>query len=253
MIIVKVRELILGDGIPKVCVPITGKTRREIEEEAVSVKNMEPDLVEWRADCYEEGQDSEKCMEVLKVLKGIFDKIPLLFTFRTAGEGGEQAIDFEDYVNLLLKTAKGGGADMIDVEVFFHQEGSRELVEALQGFGIKVIASNHHFDKTPSVEEMVQIMEQMEDCGADIVKLAVMPKEEEDLCALMAASFRMKKKDKTPYITMSMGRAGVLSRLCGEITGSAVTFASGIQASAPGQVPVKRLRDTMEILHKSFT
>ena len=61
------------------------------------------------------------------------------------------------------------------------------------------------------------------------------------------------KETEKPVITMSMGKTGVLSRLYGEVTGSAVTFAAGIRASAPGQIPVKRMRDTLMLLHESFT
>lgn len=248
-----IKETVIGSGLPKVCVPITGRNRREILEEAKNVREMAPDLVEWRADCCEEGKDSEKCLEVLKALKELFDRIPLIFTFRSAGEGGECPIVFEDYVNLLLKTAESGLADLIDVEAFFRRESTEELIRSLKAQNAAVIASNHHFEGTPAAEVMVSLMEEMEAVSADIVKLAVMPQNEEDLCSLMAASFRMKQKDSVPFITMSMGQAGVLSRLCGEITGSAVTFASGVRASAPGQVPIERLRRTMELLHESFT
>ena len=57
---VKIRETVIGEGMPKICVPITGKSREEIEEETRQVKEMKPDLVEWRADCYEEGKNQEK-------------------------------------------------------------------------------------------------------------------------------------------------------------------------------------------------
>lgn len=40
----------------------------------------------------------------------------------------------------------------------------------------------------------------------------------------------------TPVITISMGKLGVASRLCGEVFGSAMTFASAGDSSAPGQI-----------------
>lgn len=56
----------------------------------------------------------------------------------------------------------------------------------------------------------------------------------------------------TPFITMSMGGTGVISRLAGEVFGSAFTFGAGKEAIAPGQIPVGELRRVLEILHKSM-
>ena len=51
-----------------------------------------------------------------------------------------------------------------------------------------------------------------------------------------------------PYITMSMGKLGLVSRISGELTGSAVTFGSASAASAPGQLPVGELRTILSLL-----
>ena len=50
-------------------------------------------------------------------------------------------------------------------------------------------------------------------------------------------------------ITMSMGQRGMISRLCGELYGSAVTFAAYEKASAPGQMQVEEVREIIEKLH----
>lgn len=42
----------------------------------------------------------------------------------------------------------------------------------------------------------------------------------------------------TPVITISMGKLGVASRLCGEVFGSAMTFASAGDSSAPRQISI---------------
>ena len=230
-----------------------GAAREEIIKEAETVKNMEPDFVEWRADCYEEGKNSENSLEMLKTIHCVLDKIPLLFTFRTDKEGGSQSITCEDYVNLLENAAKTGFVDLIDVEAFFDTDRTESLMKRLKECGVYVAASNHHFDRTPSIEEMVKRMETMDRFGADILKLAVMPKSDEDLMSLLTATVMMKRRTEKPVITMSMGKTGVLSRLCGEASGSAVTFAAGIKASAPGQIPAERMRRTLQLLHESFT
>jgi 3-dehydroquinate dehydratase-1 len=93
----------------------------------------------------------------------------------------------------------------------------------------------------------------MQEYGADIPKIAVMPTSVEDVITLIDATNTMKAKyADRPIITMSMGGTGVISRLAGEVFGSAFTFGAGKEASAPGQIPVGELRTILEILHKSM-
>ena len=74
----------------------------------------------------------------------------------------------------------------------------------------------------------------MQKLGADIPKIAVMPKDRQDVLTLLAATAEVSEKAACPIITMSMAGNGIVSRLCGEVFGSAVTFGAGKKASAPG-------------------
>jgi len=86
----------------------------------------------------------------------------------------------------------------------------------------------------------------------DIPKIAVMPTCVEDVLILLSATNEMYTKyADRPIITMSMGPLGVVSRLSGEIFGSAMTFGAVGKVSAPGQIPVRELATTLDILHKS--
>lgn len=51
---VKIRNLEIGKGMPKICVPIVGRTKQEILESAKEAIVEHPDVVEWRADWYTE-------------------------------------------------------------------------------------------------------------------------------------------------------------------------------------------------------
>ena len=109
------------------------------------------------------------------------------------------------------------------------------------------IYSYHNFEETPPQDELVEKMKQMFLRGCDIAKIAVMPKSSADVLALLGATEEMKQLfPNCPIITMSMGRLGMVSRLCGETFGSALTFGSAARASAPGQVPALELRRTLE-------
>jgi 3-dehydroquinate dehydratase-1 len=117
---------------------------------------------------------------------------------------------------------------------------------------VKVIASHHDFEQTPAPEVMQMILEQMCAGGADIVKLAVMPQDRQDVLDLISVTtdFHEENSD-TPVITMAMGALGVISRICGEIFGSCVTFACHNKPSAPGQLEMNKLNDILDALHES--
>ena len=92
-------------------------------------------------------------------------------------------------------------------------------------------------------------MVQMQQAGADLPKLAVMPRSRTDVLTLLAATAEMADcHPDTPVITMSMGALGAVSRLCGEAFGSAMTFANPGTASAPGQVPLDVVNAVLDSL-----
>lgn len=263
---VQVKTLKIGEGMPKICVPIVENSQEQILEKAQEIANEAVDLVEWRVDFYEDVEDLKKVEQTAGLLQSILGKKPLLFTFRTAKEGGEREISWEAYENLLEHIADSGFVDMIDVESFRGYDrvlerkqdwkstdtcnGSiQELVRRLRD-KVTVIGSYHDFEKTPSQEEIVRRLLFMDRLGVSIPKMAVMPQEREDVFRLMAATSLVDRllPDK-PVITMSMGALGTISRLAGEVFGSAVTFGCMGKASAPGQVEVEDLRKSLERLH----
>ena len=90
----------------------------------------------------------------------------------------------------------------------------------------------------------------MQQAGADLPKLAVMPWCRTDVLELLAATAEMADlHPETPVITMSMGTLGAVSRLAGEAFGSAMTFANPGQASAPGQVSLDIVNEVLNALH----
>lgn len=250
---VVVRNVKIGEGIPKICVPIVGVTKEEIIEDARSFETIPVDVAEWRADWFEHAYDIEKVKAVLSELREALKDIPLLFTFRTSKEGGEKAIGPEAYAALNKAAAGTGNVDLVDVEAFSGDEVVREIIEAAHKAGVKVVCSNHDFQKTPAQEELVGRLRKMQELGADIPKIAVMPQSKRDVLTLLLATEEMTRKyADRPIITMSMAGTGVVSRLCGEVFGSALTFGAAKKASAPGQMEVNDLETVLRLLHKSL-
>lgn len=254
-----VRGCSIGSGRPKICVPIVARTKEEILKRAKELDNHSFDLAEWRADWYEKGTDPEEVIKVLKEIREILKDVPLLFTFRTKEEGGEQALEGKAYLELNLRAARSRLADLIDIELSAgfgtgkEREALRESVCRIRRQGMAVVMSSHDFEKTPDRKVLMERFFQMEELGADILKIAVMPKSSEDVLTLLSVTSQMANQTSRPLITMSMGPIGVISRASGEAFGSAVTFASAGSASAPGQIDAKKLRQVLEILHEGMT
>lgn len=252
---VRVRKIEIGGGLPKICAPIAAANESEILRAAQAVSLSQADIAEWRADWYEDILDLKKAKRIIQKIRYILGERPLLFTFRTMGEGGEKDISQEEYQVVNEMAAETGCVDLLDIEAFMPEEKGKKTVQALvkmvQDKGVKVIASNHDFQKTPAEDEIVLRLCKMQDMGADIAKIAVMPQNQRDVLTLLSATERMYSAyAKIPVITMSMDSQGIVSRLCGEIFGSALTFGTVGQASAPGQIPAEDLKTFITLLHK---
>lgn len=249
----KIKNITIGEGIPKIIVPLTGGTEEAILQESEIVKSLHPDVVEWRVDFFENVEDLALVSNMIGKLRGIFSDILILFTFRSHKEGGNKVISDDFYVELNRTAIQTKDIDLIDIELFNEEKTIHSLVGTAKDNGVFVVMSNHDFEKTPSKDELVGRMRKMIEYGADIPKIAVMPACSVDVITLLDATNTMKLKySDRPLITMSMGGSGVISRLSGEVFGSAMTFGAGKSASAPGQIPVSELRSVLEILHKAI-
>ena len=196
---------------------------------------------------------TRKTLATLKKLRCALGTLPLLFTFRTKKEGGEKEITMEQYTALNLAVAASGDADLIDVEIFSGDGVVKANIDGIHKAGALVVGSNHDFFATPEKDDIVSRLRKMQEMGADIPKIAVMPKSTADVLTLLAATAEMHETyADRPIITMSMSAKGVISRLSCEAFGSAMTFGAVGQVSAPGQIPVEQLRQVLDILHSAL-
>lgn len=247
---VQAGNLKIGEGIPKICIPILGKSEEDILNAARDAKDSEADFAELRIDWYEESVNQEKTMGLVINVKKILDQKPLLFTFRSAKEGGKKEITSEEYIQMNYKVIESGCVDLIDVELSMGHDLAVKLVKKAHEKGIKVIISSHDFKGTPDKEILLNLFSQMDLLGADILKIAVFPHSRQDVITLLLATIERKENySKKPIITMSMGELGMISRLSGEFFGSCVTFGILKEASAPGQIAIEDLKQAMQTLH----
>lgn len=246
-----VKNCCIGSGRPKICVPLVAETMRDIFSQARGMQRKRFDIVEWRIDWFEQFEDPDTVRRAARILHGILDDQPFLFTFRTQKEGGKHPISPEYYVELNRMAVEEHLVDMIDVELFSGDDIIRQLVEIAHNANVPVVISNHDFKKTPSQEALVERMKHAEALGADILKIAVMPQNKRDVLSLLCATEQMSRESNCPLITMSMGKDGIISRLSGEIFGSCVTFGTIGMASAPGQLDLDSMNNVLDLLHQT--
>lgn len=256
----KIKNTVFGEGTPKICIPITGQNNNEIFNTAEKISRLPHDLIEWRADFYENVTDKEQVAHILKRLRKFLPESLILFTFRTAKEGGQKMMSDGNYLSLNEFVIKNQLADLVDLEIFtgaeinsiqeFRSETSilHPLISLAHENGTGVILSNHDFQKTPAEAEILGRLALMESMKADIAKIAVMPKNERDILTLLSATIQASENLSCPIITMSMGSLGVISRVSGRIFGSCLTFGTAGRASAPGQLEAEILDEILKLL-----
>lgn len=246
-----VKGIAIGEGLPKVCIPIVGKTSAEILAEVKTAASLHPDLIEWRVDFFEDIEDINKVLSLTENLHHILPDIPIIFTCRVYEEGGYKKIDESYRFRLIEEVLKSNHVDIIDIELISGKPIIGSLIKLSKMHNVSIIVSNHDFQKTPDKEVIIERLMLAEQYGADIAKIAVMPTNEKDVLTLLDATLEVNKNSSIPLITMSMSGIGVVSRIAGGIFGSSLTFAAGKDKSAPGQIPIDILRESLKIVHDS--
>lgn len=245
----QVRGQILGQGSPKVCVSIMAESHEGIIQKALVLKACDVDFVEWRADAFVGAKDLAAVKSVLYALRETLGQIPLIFTLRTAEEGGLVSVRAEEYNRILKAVAELGLADFIDLEMWLPADWTNQIINGARENQCFVIGSKHDFHKTGTLESLLSCLEQIEASGVDVVKLACMPQTKQDvLTLLLATQIHYEKPGTAPLITMAMGKLGQISRVLGGYSGSALTFGAEGKLSAPGQMDVATLKKALALL-----
>ena len=96
----KIREMILEPGRPKVAVPIVSADPKEIISECESIKKTPCDIIEWRADKYIGAIEDPRKSSTRRILSRYNEdhgrhklhsgRTPVIFTVRSIWQGAAQ-------------------------------------------------------------------------------------------------------------------------------------------------------------------
>lgn len=244
---------IAGGKFPLICTPLVGRTFEKIMAELDVVLPKKPDVLEWRVDFFEQIGDSAAVIAAAQAIKNKAGEIPLLFTRRSTLEGGEKiALNEGQVIAMYTAVCESKSIDLIDYEMANDPANIAQVRTIAKANEIALVLSFHNFSYTPGLETLAAKFLMADQLGADVAKVAVMPRNLDDVLTLLTATHEASKKLRIPLISMSMGPFGSLTRLFGWTFGSALTFAVGAASSAPGQVPIEDLNTVLAILQKSM-
>lgn len=224
---------ILNSSHPFIACAITDSDINSLGEDFI--KNS--DIAELRVDMFE-NVSAGHITDAIKTFKEHFSK-PLLVTVRDISEGGQREI--ADRVELYRAAAPL--ADIIDVEI--NSPIFSQVKELCRSNETVLIGSYHNFKSTPDSDFLEDVFERGKFGEADIVKIASFATNNEDFIRL--ALFTLKHKEKG-IITMSMGDAGLPSRVFNPLFGSLITYGYINKPSAPGQLSIIELADILKKL-----
>lgn len=243
----------LADGrLPAICAPLVARTRTGLLAEVEFVTAKQPDLLEWRVDFFERLGDREEVLAAAADLRSRAGGIPILFTRRSRREGGEEiALDEAQVLEVYQAVCESGNVDLVDFEMDNEPAHVEQVRDLARRCGLPLVLSFHDFQRTPDEGTLAARFAQAQRLGADVAKIAVMPAAMEDVHRLLGATLQASRTLGIPVIAMAMGPLGAVSRLCGGVFGSALTFAVGASSSAPGQMPIADVRAGLDILRRA--
>lgn len=215
---------------PMICAPIIEKKSESVPQSAEKAIDLGADILELRIDALEDPDPDE----VQQLIKDI--DYPTIATNRIQSEGGSFNGSEEERISILIKAAKY--ADIIDIELQTDEKMRDEVIKASKS----TIISYHDFQKTPSFEELLDIVKKEKEIG-NIAKFAVMPNDYKDTLTVLNVLSEVQNT-----IGIAMGDLGKYTRIVAPIFGSPITFASIDKESAPGQLDINTTKDILRKL-----
>ncbi|MEW6722568.1 MAG: type I 3-dehydroquinate dehydratase [Candidatus Micrarchaeota archaeon] len=148
----------------------------------------------------------------------------------------------------LLIAALEAGAAYVDIEVESADEYKGEIAKKAKAMGRRVIVSYHDYERTPTREELLHILEWCFDSGADIAKIACMPRNDADNARLLGLLDGGKS-----VVVIGMGERGKITRILAPLLGSPFTYVSTGRGkeTAGGQIDMEAARKAMDAVREA--
>ncbi len=217
-----------------ICTPIT---EPRIDAMIKVANSVDSGMVELRLDYLNDFSGIEKIRDISKLK---------ISTCMPSWEGGKFKGSEKERIEILLSAIEFSG--YLTIELKTRKSLRDMLIKKAREKGVKVIIAYHDFNSTPGRKAILKILKKEQAAGADIAKVAFMPKNYADVLNTMYSL--VENKIGIPVIAVSMGKIGKISRIIAPVLGSYLTYASVEMGkeSAEGQLTVDELRNVLKIL-----
>ncbi len=249
---VRIGKTVLGAGMPKICIPVMGKTLEEIAQGAQRAKEAQADVIELRIDSLCPAPASELAIAACRAVREHAPDTALLFTLRTMRDGGAGTGDAAAYEALLLDVCMAQAAEAIDCELSVGEDTFARITDAAHACGVAVVGSSHEFGEIGDMARAANWLRAQSALCADVCKAAVMAHSGSEALHAAYVMAQAGEEIPQPIVAIAMGDFGVITRAGAQALGSCLTFATAGQASAPGQMDARELRDVLEALHRAM-
>ncbi|MGO9386802.1 MAG: type I 3-dehydroquinate dehydratase [Methanobacterium sp.] len=213
---------------PMICVPILEKSIDSALKSSNKAIKLGADILELRIDALD-NPDSDKILNLIDKLNHRF-----IATNRMRDEGGFFKGSELERTEILVEVAES--VDFVDIELQTIVKYRSKVINSSQSS----IISYHDFKKTPSMSELLNVVDKEKDLG-DIAKFAVMPRNIQDTLIVLEVLSRVNNT-----IGISMGDLGKYTRVVAPLFGSPLTFASVDVESAPGQFDINTTKNILK-------
>ena len=141
---IEIKGVIIGEGKPKVCVPIVESHDEAILNKLKEFNELEVDMIELRIDFYENIHQEDALRNLFLNIAALQIQKPVILTIRTAAEGGEVEIDPKDYFNVYKLAVEANAFDIYDVELALGTNMAIELRTLIHDAGKYMLMSSHN-------------------------------------------------------------------------------------------------------------
>ncbi|MFC6182376.1 type I 3-dehydroquinate dehydratase [Lactiplantibacillus daowaiensis] len=246
---VTIGPVALTIGTPKIGVTLTGQTRAQLLGQAAQVLTSAAQVVEWRLDQYTELDNRAELVNTAAQLRQVLGTIPVLATLRLPAAGGKLTIDAATYYQTYLTLVNNRAIDALDIDLtMVNASEFMPLTQQMRQYHIPLVLSRTYLTTMPTVGDLVKDYQALAAAGADIARLTAPTQSELDTLTLMTATAQARTQLTLPLIATAVGTLGRYAGVCGQLMGSSLTLGAVGRATAPGQLPVSRLKQTLQTL-----
>jgi len=229
----------------RVCVPVCVRRADELRPSFEQAAGL-ADIVELRLDCLDRGQLAVALQRLTELLAGAPGQ-RFIITYRPRGQGGGCDLSLEERLGFWLELpgrlrgAAGRERAFADVELDLLESPRSDSLDGLFR-NFTVICSHHDIQETP--DDLSNIFGRKARTPADVLKMAARANSITDCVEVVGLCERARREGRE-CIAVSMGEAGLLTRVLAPAFGAYLTYGSldAAQATAPGQVEARALQE----------